>query len=62
MEFFIDCDDDGHWYIVPEQHREQWDEWHNLNSDDENSWEVPSFAIQIGGPIDQVIFKEYRIK
>lgn len=61
MEFYIDNDDDGHWYIVPEEHREQWVVWRNLPCDDENSWDVPSFATQIDG-VDQIIFNYYRIK
>lgn len=45
--FFLDQDDDCHWYIVAANKRH---EWLNLPDDDEASWEPPTFARGIDGP------------
>lgn len=56
MKYFLDSDD-GHWYIVEENSRKQWNKWRNLNSDDEKSWVTPKFAKSIGGAPNNVIFE-----
>jgi len=32
--FFLDSDDDGHWYLVPLDIKEEWIEWNNLGTDE----------------------------
>lgn len=55
-QYFISSDNSSHWYIIPESYRKEWDDWCNLDEDDERSWDAPSFAEAIGGPPSQIIF------
>jgi len=55
--FFISSDDDGHRYLVPADKREEWNLWRNIPSEDERSWEVPSFATEIGMAPSNVEFE-----
>jgi hypothetical protein len=48
--FFMDQDNDCHWYIIEADKRKEWDAWLNLDSDDEASWNVPDFAQGIDHP------------
>lgn len=48
MRFFLDKDDDGHDYLIPEKHRQEWEAWCELDSDDEAAWDVPKWAIELG--------------
>lgn len=43
-------DNDCHWYIIPEDKLEAWNEFCNLDPDDEASWNVPDFAKSEDGP------------
>lgn len=45
--YFLDCDDDAHYYLVPENKRDEWNAWRAIPSDDERSWDVPDFARRI---------------
>ena len=56
-EYFLDCDDDGHWYIVEESHRKDWHKWLS----DYDDYDVPEYAEEIATSLCQVIFKDYRI-
>lgn len=47
MRYFLDQDDSGHWYLVEEEHRDQWNTWLNLD-EDERSWDVPHYAEELG--------------
>lgn len=49
--YFIGHDCSGHRYLVPYKWRHEWDEWCNLDEDDEAAWEVPEQieAIRIDG-------------
>lgn len=60
MEFhFLDQDEDGHWYVIPVAHKEEWDEWCDIPSDDERAWEALVFANRLGGGTRGVIFTQY---
>jgi len=47
IRYFLGSDNDGHHYVVPEDSREEWDAFCALNSDDEASWDVPKFAVEL---------------
>jgi len=57
-QFFIDQDSSCHWYLIPLEHRESWEEWSNLDEDDEASWEVPHYAKALGGHPSTVVFEK----
>lgn len=49
--FFFDQDNDSHWYIVPVDHRAEWDLWRAIPAEDERAWVEPDFAKMMdGGP------------
>jgi len=54
--YFLDSDDDGHWYVVKECYRQKWDEWRNLDENDERSWSPPPFAVMLGVHPNQIVF------
>ena len=56
--YYLDADNDSHWYIVPVRLRAAWDAWLNLDREDENSWEPPAGAIAIGGSPTCVTFTD----
>lgn len=58
--YFLDSDQSGHWYLVPEEKRAEWDDWTNLNEDDERSWNEPSYAVRLGGSPSNVTFTDPR--
>ncbi len=57
MEYILNKDDDGHWYVIPDNKQEEFNDWLN----DENNWEIPDYAEEIGGSYTLVKFKNYRI-
>ena len=50
IRFFLSQDNDSHWYLIREDHRKQWEDFLDIPSDDERSWDVPDWAIPIDGP------------
>ncbi len=58
MEYILTQDDDCHWYVIPDDKQEAFNDWLN----DENNWETPDYAESVGGSYTLVKFKEYRIE
>lgn len=54
--YFLDQDDDGHWYVVPTDKRVQWEQW--FGSDDYDTGLVPEFAIELGHDPSLVSFTD----
>lgn len=54
--YFLDQDSSCHWYIIPVDKREEWNEWSNINEDDPRAWDAPEWAKMLGGGISQVEF------
>jgi hypothetical protein len=54
--FFIDCDDDGHWYVVPVAMRPAWEVWL-----DEDPNDVPEWAREVGGAVNYVTFSDPEV-
>ena len=61
MQFFLGRDQSSHWYVIPEEHRAAWEEWCDLDEDDEASWIAPKFAIPVNGSPSNVTFTNPEI-
>ena len=53
-------DDDGHWYVIPADRRQEFDSWGE--SEGEDSWIAPDWAVRVGGSPSLVEFNDYVIK
>lgn len=60
MSYFLDTDDSAHWYVVPDDKRDAWDEWRELDDDDPRGWDEPEWANRIGGHPRWVVFPSYE--
>lgn len=60
MRCFLDRDNDGHWYVVQNDFREDWDAWLQLDDDDEAAWDEPDYAYRLGGSPHTVTFENWR--
>lgn len=54
--YFLGRDNSAHWYIVEAKYRTDWEHWCTLPEDDEESWEVPDFAMRLNGGPEQITF------
>ena len=60
--YFLDQDNDGHWYVVRREKSHVWDEWLDLPSDNPDAWEPPvGVAYPVGGSPTLVTFTNPRI-
>jgi hypothetical protein len=57
--YFLDSDDDGHWYVIPVERHEEWKAWCDIDRDDEASWEVPDFAHKLDGSPSLLTFSDW---
>jgi hypothetical protein len=49
--YFIDQDDDCHWYLIPEIKREKWERWRDTDwKDSLADCALPDFVVDIGSP------------
>lgn len=60
LRYFLSRDNSCHWYIIPEEYRTAWTAFLNLDEDDEQSWDIPTFATAVGGSPELVTFENYR--
>lgn len=60
-EFYLSQDNDGHWFVVPVEKEADWEQWLELDEDDETSWNTPEWVEMIGGSYTLVKFNSYRI-
>lgn len=56
--FFLSQDDDSHWYIIPIERQQEWDNWRAMNDD----FSVPPYAIPVNGAPRRVVFKQYDVR
>lgn len=57
QRYFLDQDNDCHWFLVEADKRAEWEAWLEIDSGDEKSWTPPNCAEELpGGPSD-VIFE-----
>lgn len=54
--FFLDQDNDCHWYIVPVQYRDEWADWLNGAAEDH----PPVYATPVDGP-HKVVFERWMV-
>lgn len=50
--FFLDCDNSGHWYLVPVRIRPEWNAWLGLPSNNEASRTPPEWNAWLDLPSD----------
>ncbi len=58
--FCLVTDNDCHWFIIPADKRDEWNEWCDIDSDDERAWDAPDFARDLGGSPSSVTFENPR--
>ena len=51
-------DDDGHWYVIPEDKQAQFSAWVLTNGDEPQ----PDWALRVGGAPSLVRFRNYDIR
>lgn len=47
---YLTRDNDAHWYVVPVERSEEWEDWLALDSGDQRSWEAPKWAKRVDSP------------
>jgi hypothetical protein len=60
MNYFVDTDNDAHWYVVPDELRDVWNEWLDLDDEDPDSWDVPDGVVRIPGHPSLIVFPSYE--
>ena len=55
-QFFLDCDNDGHWYVVPVKLRAEWEKWNNTPYNESEPEEPPHGVQSVGGSPALVTF------
>jgi hypothetical protein len=58
--YFLASDDDGHWYVIDAARRDEWDDWREIDSEDERAWTPPPFAKSLGCSPSCVTFTDPR--
>lgn len=61
QEFYMDTDNDGHWFVIPKDRESEWQDFLELDPDDEEAWEPPIWTTQVGGSHTLVSFTSFRI-
>jgi hypothetical protein len=56
--FFIDCDDDGHWFLIPLSLKDAWEQWFEMYSGGE---EPPEGVVYLNGPPGMVTFEDPEV-
>lgn len=54
--FILARDNDCHWFVIPVARQQEWDEWCAIPEGDERGWDVPDFALEVGGSYSNVTF------
>lgn len=57
IRYFLDQDQSSHWHLVEERRRQEWNEWCELDLEDEKAWDCPTFARPIGSCPSLVSFE-----
>ena len=47
MKYILTQDNDSHWYVIPKDKVSKWNEWCELDQDDDASWGAPEFAEEV---------------
>jgi len=57
-KYFLVRDNDCHWYIIEADKQSEWNDWVDLDGDDERCWNVPEFAQAIDSPSEIKFYLE----
>lgn len=57
LGYYLDSDDDGHWYVVPLEQRRAFSRWLDCPDSD-----PPPGVVDIGGSPSMVIFPAFRLE
>jgi len=60
--FCLVQDEDGHWFVIPENKMDKWEEYLDKVYNLEEYPEQPSWVDEIGGNPNRVVFPSYEIK
>ena len=52
MKYKLVSDDSGHDYVIPSDKSKEWYDFLEIPDDDPRSWDVPDWAIGIGGELE----------
>lgn len=55
-KYFLDNDDDGHWYLVPVEEREAFEEWLDSDVDEHHIFTAKAYEYMIGGHPNKIEF------
>ena len=58
QKFRLAEDNDGHHYVIPSDKTSEWEDWLEIDGDDERSWTPPEFAKEIDGP-HKLVFENW---
>lgn len=61
IDVFPDRDEASHWYLIPSENRSELEKWIDLPSDDEKSWDTPSYAIPVNRHFTTITFHGYTL-
>lgn len=61
MRWFLDTDNDSHWYLVPVERKAEWNAWLDIDSDDEASWTAPDYVRELGCSPTCVTFVDPKV-
>lgn len=56
--FYLGQDCSSHWYLVPAEHRKEFEAWQDLDEDDPAAWEVPPWAKRLNRHLSWVTFTD----
>ena len=56
--YFLTVDNSSHWYIVPVERREEWNDWREIPETDERAWFAPDYATAVDGAPGRVTFTD----
>ncbi len=59
--YFLTQDSDSHWYVVPVDKEDEWNNWCEIDSDDERAWTPPLWAVEVGGSPTTVHFTNWTL-
>lgn len=54
--YFLDQDQDSHWFAIPVSRRPDWDRWKALDQDDPKGWADPVYATALPGHPNRMTF------
>lgn len=57
IRYFMDSDDDGHWYLIPVEYQAAWDRWTGLDQDSPEAWDPPAWAVPLDGHPNGITFE-----